>query len=152
MKIETVILDSHLYKDYPLPSRGSEQAAGIDLLAAENSTLTPGTCTPIKTGLAIAIPKGYAGLVLPRSGLGGKDGLVLGNSVGLIDSDYRGEFICYMWNRNEVETKKNLVVYRGMRFAQLVIVPYLTFELSVVEAFSEETERGTGGFGSTGNG
>jgi dUTP pyrophosphatase len=147
-KIQVKIIDQRIGSIYPLPTYGTIGSAGLDLRACIDSPLIimPGQVLLVPTGLAIYIrdPR-YAGMILPRSGLGHKNGIVLGNLVGLIDSDYQGELKISCWNRGqEVYTLEP-----GTRLAQLVVVPVQQVALEVVEEFIE-TERGVGGFGHTG--
>lgn len=145
-KLDVKILDPRI-KDL-LPAYGTAGSAGLDLRAAlrEPLTIAPGSTHLIPTGLAIHIgDPAYAAMILPRSGLGHKHGIVLGNLVGLIDSDYQGELMISTWNRGQTE----FVMQPMERLAQLVIVPVLQVELNVVEDF-DASDRGTGGFGSTG--
>ena len=130
-----------------LPSYGSAEAAGADLYACldDDITITPGTTAFIPTGLAMEIPKGYAGFICARSGLACKHGLAPANKVGVIDSDYRGEFIVALYNHGNVPQ----IVSSGERIAQLLIVPVLTPDFLETEELSD-TERANGGFGSTG--
>ena len=131
-----------------MPAYATAGSAGMDLRACIPGpvTLTPGDCERIPTGLAIYIEDpGYAALILPRSGLGHKHGIVLGNLVGLIDSDYQGELMISCWNRGETE----FTIERGDRIAQLVLVPIAQMTFSVVEDF-EDSIRGESGFGSSG--
>lgn len=131
-----------------LPSRGSAAAAGYDLYACldtESVEIAPHTTVKIGTGLSIAVPDGYFGAIFARSGLAAKEGLRPANCVGVADSDYRGEYIVALHNDGEtVRTVKS-----GDRIAQLVIMPYLAVEFEEVEEL-DQTERGAGGFGSTG--
>ena len=130
-----------------LPTYGSPEAAGADLYACleENITIAPGESFFVPTGLSMEIPKGYAGLIYARSGMACKRGLAPANKVGVIDSDYRGEFIVVLHNHgNQAQTVEN-----GERIAQLVITPVLTPAFEEVEELSD-TERSGGGFGSTG--
>ncbi len=157
MKVEVKILDESLYGEFGAPSYATDGSCGVDLRSANTVMIQPGDCIPISTGLAIScasIPSenglGIGALILPRSGLGAKQGLVLGNTVGLIDTDYTGELIIAALNRNESETKKVCMIRRGDRIAQLVLVPFIKPKLEFVEEFSIETERGSGGYGSTG--
>ena len=132
-----------------LPSYATSGSAGLDLRACidEPMEIMPGETKLIPTGLAIHIADpGYAALILPRSGLGHKHGIVLGNLVGLIDSDYQGQLMVSPWNRG---TKDAFTLNPMERLAQLVIVPVLQVGFNVVEEF-EESDRGAGGFGSTG--
>lgn len=134
-------------KDY-LPSYATSGSAGLDLRAciAEPVTLAPGETQLIPTGLAIHIADpAYAALVLPRSGLGHRHGIVLGNLVGLIDSDYQGQLMISTWNRGT----EPFILNPMERLAQLVVVPILQVGFHIVDEF-EESSRGTGGFGSTG--
>jgi dUTP pyrophosphatase len=132
-----------------IPRYATEGAAGLDLCALISQPLTiqPGETQRIRTGLAIHIAQpGLAAMILPRSGLGSKHGIVLGNLVGLIDSDYQGELMVACWNRGQTE----YTLQPFERFAQLVLVPVVQAQLQEVTEFSSETERGVGGFGSTG--
>lgn len=146
--LQAKILDSRLGSDFPLPAHATEGSAGIDLRAMlkQDVELKPGETILIPTGLAIYIedPK-LAALVLPRSGLGHKHGIVLGNLVGLIDSDYQGELMVSCWNRGN----DSFTIKVGERIAQLMLVPVVQTHLSIVNDFIA-TERGTGGFGHTG--
>ena len=128
-----------------LPTYGSEYAAGADLYAVEEETVGAGETRMIHTGLAVEIPEGYAGLVYARSGMAMKRGLAPANKVGVIDADYRGEVMVALHNHSE----EAAVISHGERIAQLIITPYLTAEFTEKEVL-EETERGFGGFGSTG--
>jgi dUTP pyrophosphatase len=149
-KLQLKILDKRVGTEIPLPSYGTDGSAGMDLRAvlAEPLTLQPGDTQLIKTGLAIFIEDpGLAATILPRSGLGHKHGIVLGNLVGLIDSDYQGELMVSCWNRGQTE----FTIEPGDRIAQLVLLPVIQASFDIVEEF-ESTERGAGGFGSTGHG
>lgn len=130
-----------------VPFRGSENAAGYDLCACiENSvTIKSGQTVKIGTGLAIAVPVGYFGAIFARSGLAAKEGLRPANCVGVADSDYRGEYIVALHNDSDTDR----IIENGERIAQLVIMPYLTVEFTETDAI-DSTERGAGGFGSTG--
>ena len=130
-----------------LPTYGSEYSAGADLYACMEETVTiqPGETVLIKTGLAMAIPEGYAGLIYARSGLATKKGLAPANKVGVVDADYRGEVMVPLHNHSRVAGE----VEHGERIAQMVITPFLTAEYMLAEEL-DETERGEGGFGSTG--
>ena len=130
-----------------LPTRGSASAAGYDLHAdiAKKTEIAPGETKMIPTGLAMEIPEGYFGAVFARSGLAMKEGLRPGNCVGVVDSDYRGEFFIGLHN----DSQMTRVIEPGERIAQLVIMPYLAVEFSEVEELTD-TARGEGGFGSTG--
>ena len=132
-----------------LPVYGSNHAAGADLYALADSpvTIAPGGTALIHTGIAVAVPWGYVGLVYARSGLACKRGLAPANKVGVIDADYRGEVMIYLHNHGtEPQTVED-----GDRVAQLVITPYLTAQFERVDEL-DKTERGSGGFGSTGRG
>lgn len=145
-RIDVKILDPRLH-DQP-PRYATEGAAGLDLRACIDGPLDllPGATALVPSGIAIHLAdKGLAAMVLPRSGLGHKHGIVLGNLVGLIDSDYQGQVMVSLWNRSNTP----FTLQPMERIAQLVIVPVLQVALNVVEAF-EESERGAGGFGSTG--
>ena len=130
-----------------LPVYSSAAAAGADLRACleEDVIIRPGKTEMISTGLAMEVPEGYAGLIYARSGLASKRGLAPANKVGVIDSDYRGEIMVALHNHSE----EAAVISHGERIAQLIITPYLTAEFKEKEVL-EETERGFGGFGSTG--
>ena len=130
-----------------LPTYGSVDAAGADLYAniEENETIMPHETKLIKTGIAMAIPKGLMGLIFARSGLASKRGLAPANKVGVVDSDYRGEILVALHNHTNIEQS----IEPGERIAQMVFVPYVKGILEVVDDL-EETERGSGGFGSTG--
>ena len=133
--------------DLPMPAYGTEQAAGMDLAAAIDVpiTLTPGARDIIPTGLAIGLPAGYEAQVRPRSGLAAKNGVTVLNTPGTIDADYRGEVKVILINLGSEE----FVIERGMRIAQMVIAPVTQGSFTEVDALSD-TNRGTGGFGSTG--
>ena len=131
-----------------MPAYGSSGAAGLDLRACIEAPLTlePGDSQLVPSGIAIHIgDPGYAALVLPRSGLGAKQGIVLGNLVGLIDSDYQGQVFVSVWNRS----KAAFTIQPMDRIAQMIVVPVRQVEWNVVDAF-ESSSRGAGGFGSTG--
>ena len=131
-----------------MPAYATTGSAGLDLRAMldEPLTLNPGETRLIKTGLAIHLADpGYAALILPRSGLGHKHGIVLGNLVGLIDSDYQGELMVSTWNRGQ----EAFTIEPMERIAQLVIVPVVQMQMNIVDDF-EASDRGAGGFGSTG--
>ncbi|MGH8226714.1 MAG: dUTP diphosphatase [Steroidobacteraceae bacterium] len=142
------ILDPRIGRDFPLPAYATAGSAGLDLRACLDQTLTlePGDAELIPTGLAIHLEdEGLAALILPRSGLGHRHGIVLGNLVGLIDSDYQGELKVSCWNRG----REPYTLEPGERIAQLVVVPVLQVELEVVEEFAASA-RGAGGFGHSG--
>ena len=146
VRIDLKILDDRIRSQFP--TYATPGSAGLDLRACIDSpiTLNPGETTLIPTGMAIHIDnRYYAALILPRSGLGHKHGIVLGNLVGLIDSDYQGQLMVSCWNRGNTAFELNPME----RIAQLVIVPVMQAEFHVVDDF-ESSERGEGGFGSTG--
>ncbi len=130
-----------------IPTRGSEQAAGYDLYACidEEVTVKAHTTQKIGTGIAVAVPDGYFGAIFARSGLAAKQGLRPANCVGVADSDYRGEYIVALHN----DTDEDKLVEPGERIAQMVVMPYLSVEFDEVSEL-DETQRGAGGFGSTG--
>jgi dUTP pyrophosphatase len=143
------ILDPRVGREFPLPTYATAGSAGLDLRACIDADLLlePGKAELIPTGLAIYVQDpGLAAVILPRSGLGHKHGVVLGNLVGLIDSDYQGQLLVSCWNRG----REPFTVRPGERIAQLVVVPVVQVELEVVEDFST-TSRGAGGFGSSGS-
>lgn len=145
-KIDVKILDPRMKE--LLPAYATAGSAGLDLRAAigEPLTIAPGSTHLVPTGLAIHIgDPAYAAMILPRSGLGHKHGIVLGNLVGLIDSDYQGELMISTWNRGQAA----FTLQPMDRLAQLVVVPVLQVELNVVDEF-DASQRGAGGFGSTG--
>jgi dUTP pyrophosphatase len=146
--IQLKVLDPRLGKEIPMPEHATDGSAGMDLRACVEAPLT------VKPGETILIPSGFAmyiesanlaAVILPRSGLGHKHGLVLGNLVGLIDSDYQGQVYVSCWNRSETP----FVIEVGMRIAQLVFVPVVMAQFEVVDSF-EASDRGAGGFGHTG--
>jgi dUTP pyrophosphatase len=146
MKMDVKILDARLREQ--LPHYATTGSAGLDLRACIDApiTLAPGETRLIPTGMAIHLADpGYAALILPRSGLGHKHGIVLGNLVGLIDSDYQGQLMVSAWNRSQQAFELSPLE----RLAQLVIVPVVQAEFNVVDDF-EASHRGEGGFGSTG--
>lgn len=146
LNVELKILDERL-KNLP-PGYATPGSAGLDLRACieHTQTIHPGETTMIPTGMAIYLKDpGFAAMILPRSGLGHKHGIVLGNLVGLIDSDYQGQLLVSCWNRG----KESFILNPMERIAQLVIVPVIQANFSVVENFAA-SERGEGGFGSTG--
>lgn len=146
--LQIKVLNNKIGNDIPLPAYSTEGSAGLDLRACidEAVPLQPGDTSLIPTGLAIYIgDPGYAAMILPRSGLGHKHGIVLGNLVGLIDSDYQGELMISAWNRGSTTFR----IEPGERIAQLVIVPVHQVDFDIVETFST-TDRGTSGFGSSG--
>lgn len=148
MLVKIKLLDHRLGRDMPLPSYATGGSAGMDLAAAltEPLMVEPGEVKLIPTGIAIYLEdQGYAAMILPRSGLGHKHGIVLGNLVGLLDADYQGEIKISCWNRGN----ENFVVKPGERIAQMVIVPIVQAQWQVVDDFVV-SERGEGGFGHTG--
>lgn len=197
MQIEMKILNKEFYERiehrageiprgyYSLPSYATPGSAAIDLICTKDTTLYPGECKLIPTGLAIwigsasAAPKNreylvyndignmtcnVAGIILPRSGRGHNEGLILGNTIGLLDEDHQGEIMVSAWNRSTVKQKAGfpdimsvfekeddpITIKAGERFAQLAFLPIIKAQFQVVEEFSNNTERATGGFGSTG--
>lgn len=147
-RIKLQIINPKIGTEIPLPTYATNGSAGLDLRACIDQSLEikPGETKLIPTGIAIYIENpDYAGLVLPRSGLGHKHGIVLGNLVGLIDSDYQGELMLSCWNRGTQPFTINI----GERLAQYVLVPVVQAEFELVESF-EATERAAGGFGHTG--
>ncbi|MBE5253759.1 MAG: dUTP diphosphatase [Enterobacterales bacterium endosymbiont of Blomia tropicalis] len=147
-KIDVKILDARVGKEFPLPTYATSGSAGLDLRACLDDVLeiAPGTTTLVPTGLAIHIADpSLAAVILPRSGLGHKHGIVLGNLVGLIDSDYQGQLMVSVWNRGQ----ESFTLQPGDRMAQLVFVPVVQAEFNLVEDF-DASLRGTGGFGHSG--
>ena len=146
--VQLKILDPRLGETIPLPEYATDGAAGLDLRAClqEPLVLQSGATELIPTGMAIHIEdSGLAAMLLPRSGLGHKHGIVLGNLVGLIDSDYQGQVFVSCWNRGQ----KEFVIEVGERIAQMVIVPVVQVQFEQVESF-DSSQRGAGGFGHTG--
>ena len=149
MRINLKILDSRVGRDFPLPQHSTPGSAGMDLRACIDAplVLAPGAAEMIPTGISVYIENpGFAAMLLPRSGLGHKNGIVLGNLVGLIDSDYQGPLMVSTWNRGAAP----FTIQPGDRIAQMVIVPVVQATFEVVEEFSA-TLRGSGGFGSSGH-
>ncbi|HGN1707517.1 TPA: dUTP diphosphatase [Providencia rettgeri] len=147
-KIDLKILDNRIGNEFPLPTYATTGSAGLDLRACLDSAidLAPGQTELIPTGLAIHIAdESLAAVILPRSGLGHKHGVVLGNLVGLIDSDYQGQLMVSVWNRSD----KTFTIEPGERMAQMVFVPVIQAEFNIVDDF-DATERGAGGFGHSG--
>lgn len=147
-RIQAQILDSRLGTEFPLPEYATAGSAGLDLRAmlTENLEIEPGQTVLIPTGLAIYIEDAsVAAMILPRSGLGHKHGIVLGNLVGLIDSDYQGQLQVSCWNRGN----SSFTIAPGDRIAQLVLVPVIQAQLEITDSFIE-SERAQGGFGHTG--
>jgi dUTP pyrophosphatase len=147
MQIDVKVLDARLHGQPP--AYATQGSAGLDLRACLDAplTLAPNAWQLVPTGLAIHLADpGYAALILPRSGLGHKHGIVLGNLVGLIDSDYQGQLMVSAWNRSDVA----FTVQPMERIAQLVVVPVVQPSFRVVDDFPTQTDRGAGGYGSTG--
>ncbi|MEE9492129.1 MAG: dUTP diphosphatase [Gammaproteobacteria bacterium] len=147
-KIQLKILDKRIGQEFPLPGYATDGSAGMDLRACVDAEmiLTPGQTELIPTGMAIHIADpGLAAVLLPRSGLGHKHGIVLGNLVGLIDSDYQGQLFVSCWNRSA----SDFVITPGERIAQMIFVPIIQAEFEVVDNFADSL-RGEGGFGHTG--
>lgn len=146
--IELKILDSRIGSEFPLPAYATPGSAGMDLRAMIDTTLTiaPGETVLIPTGIAIHVADpGLAAVILPRSGLGHKHGIVLGNLVGLIDSDYQGPLMVSCWNRSD----NPFALEIGDRLAQLVFVPVVQAQFKLVDEF-DSSDRGEGGFGHSG--
>ena len=146
--VELKVLDPRLGRDIPLPAPATAASAGMDLRAALDAALTlqPGESALIPTGIAIHIgDPGYCAMILPRSGLGHKHGIVLGNLVGLIDADYQGPLLISCWNRGAAP----YTIAAGDRIAQLVFVPIAHAQFRVVDEFAV-SQRGSGGFGHSG--
>lgn len=148
MKLQIKSLDKDLYSDYRPLAYSTEGAAGLDLKAQEGVMLQPFETAVVHTALQIAVPKGYVGIIAPRSGLGSL-GIILANTIGVIDSDYRGELLLSVWNRTHPDLGENLKICRGQRIAQLMIIPCPQFDIELVEDL-DDTIRGKQGFGSTG--
>ena len=149
MKIDVKILDPRIAEQFP--TYATAGSAGLDLRACLDDplTLAPNAWQLVPTGMAIHLADpGYAALILPRSGLGHKHGIVLGNLVGLIDSDYQGQLMVSAWNRSDVA----YTLAPMERLAQLVIVPVVQAQFNIVDEFPAASERGEGGYGSTGRG
>jgi dUTP pyrophosphatase len=146
--LQVKLLDPRIGQEFPLPHYATEGSAGLDLRACIDGpvTLAPGQTELVPTGIAIHLEDaGYAAVILPRSGLGHRHGVVLGNLVGLIDSDYQGQLMVSCWNRGSAA----YTISPGERIAQMVVVPVVQVALEVVEEFTE-SRRGSGGFGSSG--
>lgn len=147
-EIELKILDARLGTTFPLPGSATTGSAGVDVRAMLNESLVlnPGACQLLPTGMALHIgDPGIAAMILPRSGLGHKHGIVLGNLVGLIDSDYQGQVFVSCWNRGTLPFQIDV----GERMAQMIFVPVLTPNFRIVQEF-EDSARAAGGFGHTG--
>lgn len=147
-RVQLKILDTRIGKEFPLPSYATAGSAGLDLVACldEHLAIEPGETHLIPTGIAIHIADpGLAAVILPRSGLGHRHGIVLGNLVGLIDADYQGQLLVSCWNRG----RKRFIVEPGDRIAQMVFLPVARAEFEIVQQF-DTSERGDGGFGHSG--
>ena len=147
-RLQVRILDARIGKEYPLPHYATPGSAGLDLRACLDAALVlaPGQTTLIPTGISIHVADpGLAAVLLPRSGLGHKHGIVLGNLVGLIDSDYQGQVMVSCWNRGQTP----FTIEPGERIAQMVVVPVVQVDFEVVDEFTA-SDRGAGGFGSSG--
>ena len=148
-EVDVKIIDPRVGQEFPMPEYATNGSAGMDLRAMldEDTELLPGETLLIPTGIAIHIANNnLAAVILPRSGLGHKHGIVLGNLVGLIDSDYQGQLFVSCWNRGST----TFVIRPGERIAQLVFVPIVQANFNIVESF-EQSDRGDGGFGHTGS-
>lgn len=148
LPVQVKILDPRLGKEFPLPSYGTPHSAGLDLRAMVDKLLTiePNQCVLVSTGLSVFLQNPqFVGLIMPRSGLGHKKGLVLGNLTGVIDADYQGPLKMSLWNRSG----DPITIEPGDAVAQFVVVPMMQLSLQIVDDFDEETHRGEGGFGST---
>jgi len=148
--LQVRVLDARIGKEFPLPHYATPGSAGLDLRACLDSALVlgPGQTHLIPTGIAIYVEDpGLAAVLLPRSGLGHKHGIVLGNLVGLIDSDYQGQVMVSCWNRGQTP----FTIEPGERIAQMIVVPVVQVDFEVVDEFAA-TDRGAGGFGSSGRG
>lgn len=151
MQVQVKILDSKIGQDsrFPLPTRATDGSAGIDLRACIDDAITikAGETVLVGTGLAIYLADpNYVGLIMPRSGLGHKHGIVLGNLTGVIDADYQGELMVSIWNRSQTD----FVLQPAERMAQYLVVPVMRPSFEVVSEFSDISVRGAGGFGSSG--
>lgn len=149
-KLQVRVLDARIGKEFPLPHYATPGSAGLDLRACLDSALVlaPGQTQLIPTGIAVYVADpGLAAVLLPRSGLGHKHGIVLGNLVGLIDSDYQGQVMVSCWNRGQTP----FTIEPGERIAQMVVVPVVQVDFEVVDEFAA-SDRGAGGFGSSGRG
>ncbi len=148
LALQVKLLDARFGDEWPLPAYATEASAGMDLRAAleASMTLAPGDAALIPSGLAIHIgDPGLCAVILPRSGLGHRHGIVLGNGTGLIDADYQGPLLISIWNRG----REAFTIEPGDRIAQLVVMPVVRATLQVVDTFTDSV-RGTGGFGHTG--
>ena len=152
--VQLKILNPEFYRYHNLPDYATNASAGMDLRACIKHPMyiDPGQTELVPTGIAINMPhNGMAAMLLPRSGLGHKNGIVLGNGTGLIDSDYQGQLFVSVWNRNRTDSAipSTFQIQPGDRIAQMIFVPIIKAEFERVEDF-EKSERGAGGFGSTG--
>jgi len=148
-EVDVKIIDPRVGQEFPMPEYATNGSAGMDLRAIldDDKELLPGETLLIPTGIAIHIANNnMAAVILPRSGLGHKHGIVLGNLVGLIDSDYQGQLFVSCWNRGST----SFIIRPGERIAQLVFVPIVQANFNIVESF-EQSDRGDGGFGHTGS-
>jgi len=136
--------------DLPVPTRKTDLAVGFDVQIAQDVTLYPGDTAQVGTGFGWDMPPHLGAMVIPRSGLGHKEGVVLSNLVGLIDPDYQGEVKANLWNRTEPGQNDPVRLPAGTRVAQIVLVPRIAADLAEVKDFSQVTQRGAGGHGSTG--
>lgn len=151
LKVQVKILDDRIRTDdrFTAPSGVTEGSAGVDLriCSDEDIVLKAGEVRLVGTGMAFYIKdEGYAGFIYPRSGLGHKSGIILGNGTGIIDSDYQGELMISLWNRSETD----FTILVGERVAQYIVAPIATPQYETVDQFDTETERGAGGFGHSG--
>jgi deoxyuridine 5'-triphosphate nucleotidohydrolase len=147
--IQLKILDVRLGAEFPLPQYATDGSAGLDLRAClvDSLEILPKEVELIPTGIALHIAdKSLAAIIIPRSGLGHKHGIILGNTVGLIDSDYQGQIMISCWNRST----EPFIIKPGERIAQLLIIPVVHADFSIVTEFNDQTVRGEGGFGHSG--
>lgn len=147
--VQLKVLDERLGENFPLPEYATDGSAGLDLRAMflQDTVIKPQETILVPTGLAIYLANpSLCAMIMPRSGLGHKHGIILGNSIGLIDSDYQGQLMVSCWNRSNQEFTLEV----GMRLAQLVIVPVIQAQLEVVSEFETASIRGAGGFGHSG--
>lgn len=143
---DSILKIRKIHENAFIPTRGSRDAAGYDLYSSQTVNISSGCTFKINTGIALQIPEGYVGLIFARSGLATKKGIRPANCVGVIDSDYRGEIIVALHN----DSGDSAIIQKGDRIAQLVIVPYISPDLIQCNEL-DDTERGSGGFGSTGS-
>ena len=142
---DSILKIRKIHENAFIPTRGSRDAAGYDLYSSQTANISSGCTFKINTGIALQIPEGYVGLIFARSGLATKKGIRPANCVGVIDSDYRGEIIVALHN----DSGDSVIIQKGDRIAQLVIVPYISPDLIQCNEL-DDTDRGSGGFGSTG--